>query len=129
MDELLSLEINLKLTASEDWVTCPGGMTLLSATERGGQTFSVRFDARGLPPGVHFATVSAVDENDPERGSLFSLPITVVVPHSKLVLANDSKYALNEKEEISLKENGLDFSTTFELTQGMPNRRFLTVPR
>jgi len=107
MEELLSLNINLKLKASESWVTCPDQITMLSAKERNGQSFSIRLDTEGLPPGVHFATCDATDKNDPTRGKLFSVPITVIIPHSS-----------------GLK----DYSTTFQLTQGSPDRRFLTVP-
>jgi len=128
MDELLSLELDLQLKASEAWVTCPSSMTLLSAKERNGQTFSVRLSTEELSPGVHFASVDAIDASDPDRGNLFSLPITVIVPHSKFVSTAKPELKLNDNEIVSLKENGLDISTTFELVQGVPNRRFLTVP-
>ena len=129
MDELLSIELDLLLKASEPWVTCPESMTLLSAKERNGQTFSVRLNTQGLPPGVHFATVGAIDASNPKRGNLFSLPITVIVPHSKFVSSKEPTFKLNDRENVSLKENGLDISTTFDLVQGSPNRRFVTIPR
>ncbi|KAL7541337.1 hypothetical protein ACHAXR_010827 [Thalassiosira sp. AJA248-18] len=129
MDELLSLELDLLLKASAEWVTCPDRMRLLSAKERNGQTFSLRLNIRDLPPGVHFATVGAIDAKDPERGNLFSLPITVVIPHTRVVSMNEPRFSLNDNECVTLKENGLDLSMTFQLMQGMPNRRFLTVPR
>ena len=43
---------------------------LLSAKERGGQSFVVRIDPAGLPPGVHFARVEARDASDKARGPL-----------------------------------------------------------
>ncbi|KAL7551241.1 hypothetical protein ACHAWF_014431 [Thalassiosira exigua] len=127
VDQLLSLELDLLLKSSEGWVTCPERMTLLSAKERRGQTFSVRLNTRGLKPGVHYASVDAVCASDPARGKLFSLPVTVVVPHSRF-LAGKSEFSLNDKEHISLEENGIDYSTVYHLRQGVPNRRFLTVP-
>jgi len=130
MDELLSLELDLQLRASEDWVTCPDGMRLMSAKERGGQTFSVRLNPEGLSPGVHHAKVRAgIGTSDPDRGEVFSLPVTVVVPHTRFVSKDKPSLKLNDDETFGLKENGLDVSTTYELVQGVPNRRFLTVPR
>eukprot|EP00585_Thalassiosira_rotula_P001363 CAMPEP_0196147344 /NCGR_PEP_ID=MMETSP0910-20130528/25203_1 /TAXON_ID=49265 /ORGANISM="Thalassiosira rotula, Strain GSO102" /LENGTH=1458 /DNA_ID=CAMNT_0041409743 /DNA_START=91 /DNA_END=4467 /DNA_ORIENTATION=- len=129
MDELLSLELDLQLKASEDWVACPDSMRLMSATERNGQTFSVRLNTDGMTPGVHFATVDAIDASDPDRGNLFSLPITVIVPHTKFVSKDEPTLKLNDNEHVILKGNGLDIATTYELVQGVPNRRFLTVPR
>jgi len=129
MDELLSFELDLQLKASEDWVTCPEGMTLLSAKERNGQTFSVRLNTTALPPGVHFATVDGIEASDPDRGSLFSVPISVVIPHSKFISKGKPEFKLNDDEHVRLKENGLDIETTFELVQGVANRRFITAPR
>jgi len=128
MDELLSLELDLALKSSSPWVTCPESLTLLSAKERNGQTFSVRLDTQRLGPGAHFATVDAVDASDKQRGNLFSLPITVIAPHSRFVSADKPSYSLNDEEDIQLKENGVDYSSSFRLAQGVPNRRFLTVP-
>jgi tripeptidyl-peptidase-2 len=131
MDELLSLQIHLTLKSSESWVTCPDSMTLLSAEERDGQTFAVRLNTQGLKPGVHYASVDAIDASDEARGPLFTLPITIIIPHSKVISVQNPKFLLNESSEaesIELKENGLDMMTTFELRQGVPNRRFFTVP-
>ena len=130
MDELLALELDLRLEASADWVTCPESMRLLSAKERGGQSFAIRLNATGLSPGVHFASVRGVDAADPARGSLFSLPVTVVVPHSRVVSAEARTYTDEVTgDEFTLKENGVDYTTTYRLVQGVPNRRFITVPR
>ena len=130
MDELLSLQLHLSLKSSEDWVTCPESMTLMSAKERNGQSFSVRLNTKGLKPGVHYASVDAMDSSDEGRGALFSVPITVIVPHSRFVSSDKPKFLLSDStyESIELKDNGLDFSSTFQLEQGVPNRRFITVP-
>lgn len=128
MSELLSLELNLALKASESWVTCPDSLTLLSAKERNGQSFSVRLNTEELSPGIHFATVGALDASDPKRGNIFMLPITVVVPHSKFVSSEKPKLEMSDNEYVQLKENGLDYTTTLQLKQGAPNRRFFTVP-
>lgn len=131
MDELLSLELHLLLKSSEAWVTCPESMTLMSAKERNGQTFAVRLNTQDLKPGVHYATVDALDASDEARGLLFSVPITVIVPHSRFVSKDKPKFELSdtsESESITLKDNGLDLTSTFQLAQGVPNRRFFTVP-
>ena len=80
LDELLGTEIEVALKASAPWVTAPASMVLLSARERGSQSFTVKLNPDGLPAGVHFARVDATDAADPSRGVLFSLPVTVVVP-------------------------------------------------
>ncbi|KAL7459659.1 hypothetical protein ACHAWC_011570 [Mediolabrus comicus] len=131
LDELLSLELHLLLKSSEAWVTCPESMTLMSAKERNGQTFSVRLNTQDLKPGVHYASVDALDASDEARGPIFSVPITVIVPHSRFVSTDKPKFQLSdtsENESIALKDNGLDLTSTFQLAQGVPNRRFFTVP-
>jgi tripeptidyl-peptidase-2 len=126
MDELLSLELHLLLKSTEEWVTCPESMTLMSAN----RNFSVRLNTQGLRPGVHYASVHALDASDEARGPLFTVPVTVIVPHSRFVSKDKPKFHLNDssEERIELKDNGLDLSTTFRLEQGIPNRRFVTVP-
>lgn len=131
MNQLLSLQIHLMLRSSAPWVTCPDSMTLMSAEERNGQTFGVRMNTQELMPGVHYASLDALDAADEKRGPLFTLPITVIIPHSRFVSVEKPRFELNESSEIEsieLKTNGLDYTTSFELLQGIPNRRFITVP-
>ena len=128
MDEVLSMELDLDLKPSQTWVKCPKRMSLMSAIERNGQTFSIRLEVDDLPPGVHYATVDAIDSNDVSRGPLFRLPVTVVKPHSAVVNVNTPTTSLNDHEAITLKDNGIDFSMSYKLEAGAPNRRFLEVP-
>ena len=128
MDELLSMELDLDLKPSQTWVKCPERMSLMSALERNGQTFSIRLEVDDLPPGVHYATIDGIDSNDVARGPLFRLPVTVVKPHSAIVSADTPTASLNENEAITLKDNGIDFSMSYKLDAGAPNRRFLEVP-
>ena len=128
MDEVLTMELDLDLKPSETWVKCPERMSLMSAIERNGQTFSVRLAVDDLPPGVHYATVDAIDSNDVGRGPLFRLPVTVVKPHSAFVDVNSPTASLNEDESVTLKDNGIDYSMSYRLEAGAPNRRFLEVP-
>ena len=128
MDQLLSLELDLDLKPSQTWVKCPERMSLMSALERNGQTFSFRLAVDDLPPGVHYATIDGIDSNDAARGPLFRLPVTVVKPHSAVVDASNPTKSLNDDEAITLRENGIDFSMSYKLDAGAPNRRFLEVP-
>ncbi len=129
MQELLELELDLELKPSETWVKCPESVTLFAAQERNGQTFSVRLDTKDLNPGAHFARIDAIDASDPNRGSLFSVPITVIVPHSRFTTDESTVFELNDDEYFKKNGNGIDYSSTFKLTQGLPNRRFITVPQ
>ena len=128
MDEVLAMELDLDLKPSETWVKCPERMSLMSAIERNGQTFAIRLAVDDLPPGVHFATIDGIDSNDPARGPLFRLPVTVVKPHSAVVNSNAQASSLNENEDIVLKDNGIDYTMTYRLEAGAPNRRFIEVP-
>jgi len=128
MKMLLSLELELQFKPSDDWVVCPEKMTLMSAKERNGQSFSIRLKTQDLSAGVHYATVDAIDSSDPGRGAIFQVPITVIVPHSKFLTPTSPKLVLNDAESISINESNVDFSTTYKLLPGAPNRRFLSVP-
>lgn len=128
MDEVLSMELDLDLKPSKTWVKTPERMSLMSAIERDGQTFSIRLAVDDLPPGVHYATIDGIDSTDVARGPLFQLPVTVVKPHSAAVDTSNPTHSLNEQEDITLKENGVDFSMSYQLEAGQPNRRFLEVP-
>jgi len=103
MQEVLGLDLDLALAADAPWVETPASFVLTSGLDRGGQTFSVRVDASSLAPGAYHARVMATDALDPARGPLFTLPITVIVPH----------------------EAGL---AHLALPAGEPVRRFLAVP-
>merc|ERR1711935_503108 len=128
MEKVLSMELDLDLKSSKSWVKCPERMSLMSAIERNGQTFAFRLAIDDLPPGVHYATIDGIDSTDVARGPLFRLPVTVVKPHSAVVDNNTPTASLNEHEAITLKDNGIDFSMSYQLEAGAPNRRFLEVP-
>ena len=129
VEELLSLELDLQLVPSQPWVTCPERMTLFSAQERGGQTFSIRLSGiQELDAGAHYATVDAIDTHDPSRGPVFQVPISVIVPHSNALIQPKTVTSKEVDEANSLRDNGIDFAMTFKLIPGAPNRRFISVP-
>ena len=113
LDELLGTEIEVALKASAPWVTAPASMVLLSARERGSQSFTVKLNPDGLPAGVHFARVDATDAADPSRGVLFSLPVTVVVPEG----CSTDGCSVEPPKELG-----------YALRPGVPSRRFVATP-
>ena len=141
---LLAIELPLTLSASAPWVATPASMILTSGKERGGQSFAVRVDPSGLPPGAHFARVLAHDASDPSRGPLFSLPVTIIVPHAlaptqpvhQLLAASTpaaTAAAVEEIETISSSEavsseDGPPLKLDMHLPAGQPVRKFLAVP-
>lgn len=45
-----------------------------------GKGFDLKVDPTMLPEGVHYAAVEGYDANNPGRGPLFTLPVTVIRP-------------------------------------------------
>lgn len=68
------------LCCSAGWVRCPDHLDLMYVTRH----FLVAIDPTGLKPGVHSAYIKAYDVNEPQRGHLFEIPITVVQPEPLL---------------------------------------------
>ena len=109
LEELLGTDLDIALSSTAEWLDTPPTMVLLSAKERGSQSFVVRVDPSGLAPGVHFARVQASDATDASRGPLFSLPVTVVVPEPPAPPNEPTRFEL-------------------DLLPGAPARRFLSAP-
>ena len=91
-------------THTASWLPCH----LPSASSRP-HNFAVRLAPAELAPGAHFARVRAMDATDRARGPLFSLPVTVIVPHAD-----------------AATEGTLNFNLS--LAGGKPARRFLATP-
>ena len=132
--ELLDLELDLKLQCDVPWVTTPDTMVLTSGLERGGQSFALKIDPAGLAPGAHFTTVKALDATDTARGPLFSLPVTVIVPHATGT-PTDSTDILSAEVPSSDGTDGAGVGgdaapihLKMELAAGEPVRRFLVAP-
>ena len=142
LEQLLGLEIDLKLVSTAPWVVAPSEMVLTSGMDRGGQSFAVRLDPSGLPPGAHFARVQAVDAGDPGRGPLFSLPISVIVPHAHALPAVALADAIESGEataavsmadadvagELAVPTSPAALKLGVVLPAGAPVRRFLVAP-
>lgn len=74
------IDFNLRLTllSSAPWVQCGSFLDLCYSA----RSFVVKIDPTGLPPGVHTAQIRAYESGDIEKGTVFTVPITVVQPIS-----------------------------------------------
>lgn len=101
--EKIAFEARVRLQATADWVTVGPFLLLTSKPGR----FEVKVDPTGLEPGVHTAEVQAFDETNLDAGAVFTVPVTVVIPHAL------DHTQLNE---------------TVEFERGRTVRRFVDVP-
>jgi len=72
----VAFEMRFTLKATSSWVRVPDHLMLM----HNGRSFKIEVDPTGLPPGVHTAKVLGYDSSAPNRGPMFSVPITVVRP-------------------------------------------------
>ena len=73
----VAFQLNLALKPSAKWIDC-GKQLLLT---HGGGSFRVTVDPNGLQPGAHRGEVLVLDSDQPDRGPLARVPITVIKPH------------------------------------------------
>ena len=73
----VAFQLNLALEPSAKWIGC-GKQLLLT---HGGGSFRVTIDPNGLGPGAHRGEVLVLDSDQPDRGPLARVPITVIKPH------------------------------------------------
>ncbi|XP_068732831.1 tripeptidyl-peptidase 2-like [Montipora capricornis] len=106
-DERINLNLRLCLISSEPWVTVPDHFVLMNTV----RSFTVKVDPRGLPHGAHFAEVSAYEISCPQRGPLFRVPVTVIIPNR---ISDDQHYTY-QFEDVKFKP-------------GQVHRTFLHVP-
>ncbi|XP_052216044.1 tripeptidyl-peptidase 2-like isoform X2 [Dreissena polymorpha] len=78
-DEKISFSMQLSLTCDAGYVECPPHLEMMSVQ----RSVSIRVDPRGLAEGVYFTEVCAFDVKCVEKGPVFRIPITVVVPASR----------------------------------------------
>ncbi|MDA1194094.1 MAG: S8 family serine peptidase [Planctomycetota bacterium] len=73
----IGFSLRVALEATAPWIEVPGHLAL----DHGGTRFEVRVDPRTLEAGqAHFGWIHARDVDRPERGPVFSVPVTVVKP-------------------------------------------------
>ncbi|MGB0583251.1 MAG: tripeptidyl peptidase II, partial [Limisphaerales bacterium] len=102
----VKFEMRFNLECDADWVSKPDHLMLM----HGGRYFRVRVDGTKLQPGSHYTEIRAFDANNPDRGPVFRVPITVLKPE-----------AANDVADVAWKEE-LKFSA------GELERRFIAVP-
>ncbi len=76
----IGFNLRLALTCGASWVSFPAYLDLMYCTRH----FVVSVDPAGLEPGVHSAYVKAYDLQEPRKGHLFEIPITLVIPEPLL---------------------------------------------
>ncbi|ESO86457.1 hypothetical protein LOTGIDRAFT_129137 [Lottia gigantea] len=105
--EKIDLCLQLRLICSESWVHCPQHLELMNTA----RSFSISVNPCGLPIGVHYTEVRGYDCHCPDKGPVFRVPITVIVPERVL----DEKNYLVSYKNVSFKP-------------GQIQRHFIQVP-
>lgn len=72
----IDFEMQFDLASTASWLSVPDHFMLMN----NGRSFKVSVDPLQLPPGVHTAQVCGLDAERPERGIMWSCPVTVVKP-------------------------------------------------
>jgi tripeptidyl-peptidase II len=73
----INYEMRLQVKATASWIQCPEYLLVAQA----GKMMRVTVDPTGLRPGQHYVEfVRGYDENNLEKGAVFEVPVTVVVP-------------------------------------------------
>ncbi|XP_035827746.1 tripeptidyl-peptidase 2 [Aplysia californica] len=103
----IAFQMNFCLTSSQPWVHVPTNFLLMNTS----RTFSVKVNPLGLPEGVHYAEIQAFEASNVQRGAIFRVPVTVVVPTKVQDLHN-----------VSVSTVGVNFKP------GFISRRFIHVP-
>ncbi|XP_045114338.1 tripeptidyl-peptidase 2-like isoform X1 [Portunus trituberculatus] len=80
-NEKLSFCMELVMTCDAPWVKAPGCLQMAYTI----RSFQVSIDPRGLERGrVYFTSVKAYNASNVEKGVMFEVPITIVVPFVEL---------------------------------------------
>ncbi len=77
-EEKLALALDCTLHCEADWVNCGDAVVIMSS----GGLFRMHIDPTQLECGIHTTEVHGIDSKHPDRGPLFRVPITVVVPEA-----------------------------------------------
>ncbi|KAJ1678552.1 hypothetical protein EV182_003825, partial [Spiromyces aspiralis] len=73
----LSFNKRIILTTTKSWIRAPDFLFLNSSAN----TFNLQVNPKALTPGeLHYGEVRAYDSENPDRGPLFSIPVTVIKP-------------------------------------------------
>lgn len=72
----IALALHLNLVCDAPFVSCPRLLHLSNCV----RNFSVRVDTRGLKPGVYTTSILAYDSTAVNKGPVFRVPVTLIVP-------------------------------------------------
>lgn len=72
----IAFGMHLTLTCKDCFVQAPKYLELQNQT----RSFSISIDPSGLQTGVHYTSIEGFDATCPEKGPLFTVPITVIQP-------------------------------------------------
>ncbi|CAI9728027.1 tripeptidyl-peptidase 2-like [Octopus vulgaris] len=74
-EDKIDFNLQLCLTCDASWVEIPSHLELNTF-----RSIGVQVDPRGLPHGAHYTEIKAFDVSCLEKGPVFTVPITVIVP-------------------------------------------------
>ncbi len=72
----VDFELRCRLEPTARWIECADYYLL----PHGGRRLDVRVDPTRLDEGAHYAEIRAYDAAAPERGPVFRIPVTVIIP-------------------------------------------------
>nr|XP_054771091.1 tripeptidyl-peptidase 2-like [Lytechinus pictus] len=74
--EKIAFNLHIALAVEAPWVHAPAHLVLMNTS----RSVSIKVDPQGLPEGAHYTEVCGYDLNEPAKGPLFRIPVTVIVP-------------------------------------------------
>uniref|UniRef100_M4BCP7 Tripeptidyl-peptidase II n=1 Tax=Hyaloperonospora arabidopsidis (strain Emoy2) TaxID=559515 RepID=M4BCP7_HYAAE len=77
-DDKIHYEQHVRLVSSVRWIDVGRSLALM----HGGRTFKVLVETKHLTAGEHYGKIVAIDTQNEARGTLFTIPITVIKPES-----------------------------------------------
>jgi len=90
----IEFEMAFDVTCNVPWIKVPRNFVLMN----NGRSFKIEVDPTMLPPGLCTAKVCGLDAANPNRGVLFSLPITVTKPLPIQRMHDFGQFALEAAE-------------------------------
>ncbi|XP_071511287.1 tripeptidyl-peptidase 2-like [Diadema antillarum] len=76
--EKIAFSLHVALVVEAPWVQAPSHLVIMNTS----RSISLKVDPRGLPEGAHYTEVCGYDVNEPGKGPLFRIPVTVLKPRS-----------------------------------------------
>lgn len=76
VESKIAFSLHIALVTKDSFVQAPKYLELQNQI----RSFSIKIDPTHLTPGVHYTSIEGYDTSCPEKGALFSIPITVIQP-------------------------------------------------